>query len=109
MSEPPRPNPDAVTKLLRAIKQRVRPDVFHLDNANPAVIAAHPLESRAITIAIAENCPSGNVLAFGLESADPAVAKANNLNATPEQTLDAVRLVNEVGKDVGPTGLPRVL
>lgn len=49
------------------------------------------------------------MLAFGLESADPAVAKANNLNATAEQTLEAIRLVNGIGKEVGPTGLPRVL
>jgi radical SAM superfamily enzyme with C-terminal helix-hairpin-helix motif len=49
------------------------------------------------------------VLAFGLESADPKVAKANNLNATAEQTLEAIRLVNEIGAARGPTGLPRVL
>ena len=108
-SETPRPNVEVVTRLLREIRHRVKPDVFHLDNANPAVIAEHPTESRAITKAIAENCTSGNVLAFGLESADPAVAKANNLNATPEQTLDAIRLVNEVGSERGPTGLPLVL
>ncbi len=108
-SETPKPNPEAVTKLLRGIKQRVKPEVFHLDNANPAVIAEHPAESLAITKAIAENCTSGNVLAFGLESADPAVAKANNLNSTPEQTLEAIRLVNAVGSLRGPTGLPLVL
>ncbi|OGS56178.1 MAG: hypothetical protein A3K60_01955 [Euryarchaeota archaeon RBG_19FT_COMBO_56_21] len=108
-SETPRPNPVAVTKLLQSIKETVRPDVFHLDNANPAVIAEHPIESREITKAIAENCTSGNVLAFGLESADPAVAKANNLNATPEQTLEAIRLVNEIGASRGSTGLPLVL
>jgi radical SAM superfamily enzyme with C-terminal helix-hairpin-helix motif len=83
--------------------------VFHLDNANPAVIADHPEEARRITKAIAEYCTSGNVLAFGLESADPKVAKANNLNATAEQTLEAIRLVNEVGATRGPSGLPAVL
>jgi radical SAM superfamily enzyme with C-terminal helix-hairpin-helix motif len=108
-SETPRPNVDAISGLLRGIRQAVHPEVLHLDNANPAVIAEHPVEARAITKAIAENCTSGNVLAFGLESADPKVAKANNLNATAEQTLDAIRLVNEVGSRRGATGLPLVL
>lgn len=108
-SETPRPNPEAVESLLRAISEDVRPDVFHLDNANPAVVAEHPDESRRITKAIAKHCTSGNVLAFGLESADPAVAKANNLNATADQTMEAIRLVNEIGSEIGPTGLPRVL
>lgn len=108
-SETPKPNVEAVSRLLKAIREAVRPDVFHLDNANPAVIAAHPDESRKITKAIAENCTSGNVLAFGLESADPKVAKANNLNSSAEQTLEAVRIVNEIGSRRGATGLPLVL
>ena len=108
-SEVPRPNVAAVTALLKGIRDAAHPEVFHLDNANPAVIASHPDEAREITKAIAEHCTSGNVLAFGLESADPAVARANNLNTTPEQTLEAVRLVNAIGRERGPSGLPRVL
>lgn len=108
-TETPRPNPDAVEKLLRGVRETVNPEVFHLDNANPAVIAEHPEASREITSSIAKYCTSGNVLAFGLESADPEVAKANNLNATAEQTVEAVRLVNAIGSVRGPTGLPKVL
>jgi radical SAM superfamily enzyme with C-terminal helix-hairpin-helix motif len=108
-SETPKPNPDTVERLLKGIRERVDPEVFHLDNANPAVIAAHPVESREITKSIASYCTSGNVLAFGLESADPDVARANNLNASPEETLEAIRLVNEIGSKRGPTGLPLVL
>jgi radical SAM superfamily enzyme with C-terminal helix-hairpin-helix motif len=108
-SETPTPNSDAVSRLLKGIRTIARPEVFHLDNANPAVIAEHPKESRDITKAIAEYCTSGNVLAFGLESADPRVTRANNLNATAEQTLEAIRLVNEIGAARGPTGLPQVL
>jgi radical SAM superfamily enzyme with C-terminal helix-hairpin-helix motif len=108
-SENPRPNADAVSALLKGIRRTANPDVFHLDNANPAVIAEHPEESRRITKAIVEHCTSGNVLAFGLESADPEVQRANNLNATAEQTLDAIRLVNEIGGEKGPSGLPHVL
>lgn len=108
-SERPTPNPAAVRKLLAGVRNAMHPEVFHLDNANPAVVAAHPEESLQILESIAEHCTSGNVLAFGLESADPAVAKANNLNATAEETLEAVRLVNRVGAARGPTGLPVVL
>lgn len=108
-SETPTPNPGAISKLLKGVQAVARPEVFHLDNANPAVIAEHPKESREVTKAIAEYCTSGNVLAFGLESADPKVASANNLNATAEQTLKAIELVNEIGAARGPTGLPLVL
>ncbi len=108
-TETPTPSPDVMEKLLRGISEVVRPAVFHLDNANPAVIAAHPDEAREVTKAIAKHCTDGNVLAFGLESADPSVFKANNLNANPDQTLVAVRLVNEVGAARGAGGLPRVL
>ena len=108
-TETPTPSPDVTEKLLRGISEVVRPAVFHLDNANPAVIASHPDESREVTKAIAKYCTSGNVLAFGLESADPSVFRANNLNADPDQTLAAIRLVNEVGAARGADGLPRVL
>ena len=108
-SERPTPDPDAVRRVLLGVREAMRPEVFHLDNANPAVIAAHPDESLEITKTIAEVCTSGNVLAFGLESADPAVAKANNLNTTAEETVDAIRLVNRVGAARGSTGLPLVL
>ena len=108
-TETPAPNVDAVTRVLRGVRESARPTVFHLDNANPAVIAAHPVESKEITMAIAEHCTSGNVLALGLESADPLVAEANNLNATPEDTLEAVRIINRVGGGRGPNGMPLVL
>lgn len=108
-SETPTPNIIEISKLLEGARRLVNPDVFHLDNANPAVVAEHPIESREVTKAIAENCTSGNVLAFGLESADRVVAKENNLNATAEQTLAAIRIVNDIGARRGPTGLPLVL
>ncbi len=107
-SETPRPNPEAVEELLEGI-DRLGVDVLHLDNANPAVIAAHPEESGHILESIVRHCTSGNILALGMESADPAVVEANNLNATPEQVLDAIRLINRAGRERGPTGLPKLL
>jgi hypothetical protein len=88
--DPPKPNVDALTELLASISKLEGIEVLHTDNANPAVISEHPKEAREVTKAIAEHCTSGNVLAFGLESADPRVAVENNLNASAEQTLNAI-------------------
>ena len=107
-TETPRPNPARVEELLSGI-DALGVDVLHLDNANPAVMAAHPEESSEILKSVVEHCTSGNILALGMESADPAVVEANNLNATPGQVLEAVRLINHAGRERGPTGLPKLL
>jgi radical SAM superfamily enzyme with C-terminal helix-hairpin-helix motif len=107
-TETPVPNPKAIDRLLSGISS-LGVDVLHLDNANPAVIAEHPKEAKLALESMVRHCTSGNVLALGLESADPKVREANNLNASAEQTLEAVRLINEVGRDRGPNGLPFLL
>ncbi|MEM2868874.1 MAG: radical SAM protein [Thermoplasmata archaeon] len=109
-TEAPRPSLEAVARLLRGIRAAAPGlEVLHTDNANPAVIASHPEESRAILGELVSYCTGGNVLSLGLESADPAVMEANNLNATPEQTLEAVRMINAAGAAMSPTGLPALL
>ncbi|MCL2032286.1 MAG: radical SAM protein [Methanomassiliicoccaceae archaeon] len=107
-SDPPRPNPDAVKELFTGLKA-LDLNVLHVDNANPAVISSYPDESKKIIGILTECCTSGNVLALGLESADPAVFRENNLNCTPEQLMGAVRMINEIGAEPGPTGLPKLL
>ncbi len=107
-TETPVPNPEAIERLLSGIGS-LGVDVLHLDNANPAVIAQHPKESKLALESMVRHCTSGNVLALGLESADPKVRKANNLNASADQALDAIRLINEVGRERGPNGLPYLL
>ena len=108
--EMPRPKPEMVKKVLTGIRD-VAPnlEVLHTDNANPAIIATHMNESREILKLIVQHCTGGNVLSLGLESADSLVARENNLNATPEQTLRAIRLINEIGNKPSPTGLPALL
>ncbi len=83
--------------------------MLHLDNANPAVIASHPHESRQILDSIVRHCTSGNILALGMESADPVVVEANNLNAAPQQVLESIKLINQAGRERGPNGLPKLL
>ncbi len=39
----------------------------------------------------------GDTAAFGMETADPAVVRANNLKAMPDDVFRAIEVVNEVG------------
>ncbi|MDD1771339.1 MAG: radical SAM protein [Methanomassiliicoccales archaeon] len=104
----PRPNPAALEELLSGVSS-LGPDVLHVDNANPAVIARHPQESELILRSLAKHCTPGNVLALGMETADPDVVRANNLNATPEEVLWSVRAINRIGGERGINGLPLLL
>ncbi len=106
----PEPNADAIERLYRGIRN-VAPGlkVLHLDNVNPGTIARHPEASKKALKAIVKYHTSGDVAAFGMESADPHVIRLNNLKALPEEVLEAIRLVNEVGGSRGATGLPELL
>ena len=104
----PRPVPSKVRQLFEGLKA-LGFEHISVDNANPAVIATYPEESSEIIRILADNCSSGNVLALGLESADPAVREANNLNSTADQVLEAIRIINRYGAERGPTGLPKIL
>ena len=104
----PRPRPDLVRELFEGLKA-LDFTCLCVDNADPAVIATYPEESEEIVRILADCCSSGNVLAMGLESADPAVKEANNLNASAEQLKEAVRIVNRAGGARGEEGLPKVL
>ena len=106
--DPPRPNPEAVKRLFHGLRD-IGFDIIHVDNANPAVIATYPEESSEILRTITECCTPGNVLALGMESSDPAVIRENNLNSTPELTLEAIRMINKYGSERGENGMPRLL
>ncbi len=109
-AEAPTPDPVAIRELLEGVRAAAPGlEVLHVDNANPAVIAEHPREAEEVTRLLVRHCTSGNVVALGIESADPAVREANHLNATPEQALDAIRLIGRIGGERGPTGLPWLL
>ena len=114
MAEPngrvPIPNPDAVVELFKQVR-KAAPNLLtlHADNANPAVIANYPGEAEVIAKAMVKYGTPGNVVAFGLESADPRVARVNNLNATAEETAEAVRILNRIGAVRGYNGMPWLL
>lgn len=107
-SDCPRPDPASLERLLSGMSS-LRPEVLHVDNANPAVMARHPRETEDILRALVRYCTPGNVLALGMETADPRVIQANNLNAIPEQVLWSVRAINRLGGERGSNGMPALL
>ena len=104
----PRPAPEKVKELFLGLKE-MDFDVIHVDNANPAVISEYEDEAEEVLNTLVECCTPGNVLALGMESADINVIKANNLNSTPKQVLDAVRMINRIGGKRGDNGMPCLL
>jgi len=106
--EIPRPDPEVIEKLLDS-SSRVGFNSLHIDNVNPAVVSLYPGESRMIVRSLVEHCTPGNVAALGVESADPAVIKENNLKCEPEDSLNAIRLFSEYGRKRGWNGQPSLL
>lgn len=106
----PKPNPDAIEKLFRGIRS-IAPSLktLHIDNANPGIIARFPDESIKIAKSIIRYHTSGDVAAFGVESVDPIVIEKNNLKASGEEVLSAIKILNKVGAKIGANGLPELL
>ena len=107
-SPTPRPNPAAVRELFSGLKE-IGFETIHVDNANAAVISTYPEESEEVLRTLCEFCTDGNVLALGMETADPRVFIENNLNSTSDQVLDAVRMINRIGSGRGERGMPILL
>jgi len=106
--ETPEPNVGAIEELFRKLSH-IPHRVLHVDNANPAVIARYPDKAEKITKILVRYTTPGNVVAFGMESADPQVIEKNNLNAEPHEVMEAIRIVNEIGAERGENGMPRLL
>jgi radical SAM superfamily enzyme with C-terminal helix-hairpin-helix motif len=96
--EYPAPEPAKLEQLFSAIRTAA-PNLktLHIDNTNPATIARHEEEAREALRAIIRHHTSGDVAAFGMETADPAVVAENNLKALPDEVFRAIEIVNEVG------------
>ena len=94
----PAPRPDLLETLFASIRIAAPAlKTLHIDNTNPATIAKHEQESREALRAIIRHHTSGDVAAFGMETADPAVIAANNLKAQPDEVFRAIEIVNEEG------------
>jgi radical SAM superfamily enzyme with C-terminal helix-hairpin-helix motif len=96
--EYPAPRPDLLETLFASIRTAAPAlKTLHIDNTNPATIAKHEEESREAMRAIIRHHTPGDVAAFGMETADPAVIAANNLKAQSDEVFRAIRIVNEEG------------
>ncbi len=97
-SEFPRPAPEVIESLFSGLRHIApHPAVIHIDNVNPGTIARHPDESRAVAKTIMKYHTTGDVAALGIESTDPEVIRRNNLKVLPDEAMDAIRVLNEVG------------
>ena len=105
----PEPRPDRIRSLFSAVRTAA-PGLrtLHIDNVNPGTIYHHPDASREALEEIIRHHTPGDVAAFGMESADPAVIRANNLKALPGEVMEAIALVNEVGA-TRRDGIPELL
>ncbi len=83
--------------------------VLHIDNVNPVKVLLDKKNDFEITKAIVKYCTSGNIAAFGVESFDMDVVKANTLNTPPQVAYEAVKILNKYGAERGEDGLPRFL
>ena len=83
--------------------------VLHLDNINPGPLGRKdPTEARRLLNIICKYNTPGDVAAFGLESADPEVLRANNIDTDPDLTFRAIERINEIGGQ-RVDGIPKLL
>ncbi|MFH0966366.1 MAG: radical SAM protein [Methanobacteriota archaeon] len=105
----PRPKPEILKDLFEHIREAAPAlQTLHIDNINPGTIARYPEASREALSEIVLGHTPGDVAAFGMETADPVVVEANNLKGDPDQMLEAIRIVNEVGA-IRQDGIPHLL
>jgi radical SAM superfamily enzyme with C-terminal helix-hairpin-helix motif len=96
--EYPAPVPEKIEALFSGIRT-ASPELktLHIDNTNPETIARHEEPAREALRAIIRYHTSGDVAAFGMETADPAVVAVNNLKSRPDDVFRAIEIVNEEG------------
>lgn len=81
----------------------MKPTVLHIDNANPQMI-----DERRTELFVKYLTP-GSTAAMGIESFDPEVTKANNLNCPYDMAFEAIRTVNRIGGFRGENGCHALL
>jgi radical SAM superfamily enzyme with C-terminal helix-hairpin-helix motif len=81
----------------------MRPAVLHIDNANPQMI-----DERRTELFVKYLTP-GSTAAMGIESFDPRVTAANNLNCPYDMAFEAIRTVNRIGGFRGENGCHALL
>ena len=95
-------NPQKLETLLSGLIA-LAPTVLHIDNANPMMI-----DERRTELFVKYLTP-GSTAAMGIESFDPEVTKANNLNCPYDMAFETIRLVNRLGGFRGANGCHTLL
>jgi radical SAM superfamily enzyme with C-terminal helix-hairpin-helix motif len=95
-------DPQKLEEMLSGLAS-LGPTVLHIDNANPQMID----EKR--TELFVKYLTPGSTAAMGIESFDPEVAKANNLNCSYDMAFEAIRTVNRIGGFRGDNGCHALL
>ena len=95
-------DPQKLETLLSGLAA-LAPTVLHIDNANPMMI-----DERRTELFVKYLTP-GSTAAMGIESFDPEVTKANNLNCPYDMAFETIRLVNRLGGFRGDNGCHALL
>ena len=95
-------DPQKLETLLSGLAA-LAPTILHIDNANPMMI-----DERRTELFIKYLTP-GSTAAMGIESFDPEVTKANNLNCPYDLAFETIRLVNRLGGFRGVNGCHALL
>ena len=99
---------DNPIEMLKEIREKCsKIEVLHIDNVNPNSVINK--KGKDITKAIVQYCTAGNIAAFGIESFDPEVIKANRLNTSPAVARKAIEIINKYGAERGENGMPKYL
>ncbi len=99
---------DKPVELLKQINKKCpKIEVLHIDNVNPNSVVKD--KNHEITQAIVKYCTPGNIAAFGVESFDPEVVKANLLNTAPLMGYKAIQIINKYGAERGKNGMHKFL
>jgi radical SAM superfamily enzyme with C-terminal helix-hairpin-helix motif len=105
---------DSPIQMLKDIvKKCPKIEVLHIDNVNPNSVLKKSKnkeeDGEEITKAIVKYCTPGNIAAFGVESFDPEVVKANLLNTNPIVARKAIEIINKYGAKRGKNGMHKFL
>lgn len=95
-------DPEKIETLLAGLAA-LKPAVLHLDNANPAMV------NTQRTRLFVKYLTPGSTAAMGIESFDPEVTRANNLNCTCEMAFEAIATLNREGGIRGENGCHALL
>jgi radical SAM superfamily enzyme with C-terminal helix-hairpin-helix motif len=88
-------------------------EMLHIDNVNPNSVVKPGRDGKPsgeeITKAIVKYCTAGNIAAFGVESFDSEIVKANLLNTSPLIAYKAIEIINKHGAVRGKNGMHKFL